>query len=121
MVRGTHAYPNEFHEMGCKEVGGGGHYVALSNLDHLKTGQVTTIPLCFMDVQISILWPHTLRAKWFVLFPLQMIFFDMPGAIWNNIQCSLVKNIGEVVYHNPSQAHVIVSTCYSVNGKDLYM
>lgn len=33
-------------------------------------------------------------------------FFNMPGTIWNNIQCSLVKNIGEIVYHNPSQAHV---------------
>ena len=24
MVRGTHAYPNEFHKMGSKELGGGG-------------------------------------------------------------------------------------------------
>ena len=41
MGRVTHAYQNEFHQMGGKEDGGregGGQYVALSNLNHLETG-----------------------------------------------------------------------------------
>ena len=59
-----------------------------------------------MEVQISILWPTHIKSQKVSPITTSNDLFNMPGTIWNNIQCSLVKNIGEVVYHNPSQAHV---------------